>query len=256
MGAMEAPTRVHVDRHAELERFGLMLDAKVTTHILLIRAGSGMGKSSLLAEFRKRAAGRPVAFVNLRQPYDPVQIIEEIVVQLGRDRFSAYATAASRGTSIGSLSVTGNTMTDSHIGVTVATSDADRHNELNRSFFEDLTKLDEPALMILDTFEATSDQVKTWVSGMLLGRVRGNSKVLLVIAGQEVPEVDIDFEEWSLRYDMQPWDRASILEYAAHKGLALTDLALDILIEATKGLPLAVATAVDGTVRRRELAGE
>ena len=31
---------------------------------------------------------------------------------------------------------------------------------------------------------------------------------------------------------------------------------VSVKVRATKGLPLAVATAVDGTVRRRELAGE
>jgi hypothetical protein len=252
MAAMEVPIRIHVDRHAELERFGNMLDATVRTHILLIRAGPGMGKSSLLAEFRKRAADRPMAFVNLRQPYAPAEILDEMVSQLGRARFAGYAAAQGRGPTIGSVNVTGNTMTDSRIGVTVSSSEADRRSLLTRHFFEDLTDRDEPALLILDTYEATSDEVKTWVSGMFLGRVRGNPNVLLVIAGREVPEVDIDFEEWSLRYDMQPWDRASIAEYAAFKGLVLSDEGLDVLVVATQGLPLSVATVVDSLLRRRE----
>jgi len=247
---MDVPVRIHVDRARELERFEQMLAGAGRTHILLISAASGMGKSWLLLKFRELARNRPVASVNLRDPLTPKDILEAFVDDLGRSSFPTYEDALQRLPGVGQVVIRDVKMEDSRLSLTHE-SDVERRNILTRTFFDDLTRLDQIVVLILDTYEAASDEVKHWLSSFVLSRVRGRRNLILVIAGQRVPELDVEIEEWSLRHDMEPLDRESVAEYVRQKQVTPSDGELDWIMAMTGGLPLAVATAVDAFLRRR-----
>lgn len=244
--------RVHVDRHREFERFGQMLTGSVRQHILLIRAGEGMGKTSLLVKFRELCREHLLGFVNLRRvTYTPHEVLDDLARQLGSQHFATYKQQQVQFTAPSQVVVADSQFSHSRLDVSIAPPGTDqmeaRRRVLTRAFFEDVARsfADRTCVVMFDTYEAASTEVEAWLSGAFMSSVRGSPRLVLVIAGRRVPQVDVDWEEWLLCHDMQPLDYDSVAEYARLKGLTLAPESIQMLLAATQGQPLRVSTAVD-----------
>ena len=66
-----------------------------------------------------------------------------------------------------------------------------RNRELERTFFEDLGRIGKKVVLLIDSFEAAVPELQNWISRKLL-RVAGkrNSNLIVIVAGQEVPDFD------------------------------------------------------------------
>jgi hypothetical protein len=84
------PSGVHVDRERELRRFEQMIGNQGEAHVLLISAPLGMGKSTLLEEFHRRAAGQRRATIALKSIYSPRDVLKRLCTRLGSGGFPAF----------------------------------------------------------------------------------------------------------------------------------------------------------------------
>ena len=70
----------------------------------------------------------------------------------------------------------------------------ERQSALTSALFEDLQKLKQNLLIIIDSYEKGTSEAKEWISGPFLMRVAKTENVRVAIAGQEVP--DCNSIEW------------------------------------------------------------
>ncbi len=59
---------------------------------------------------------------------------------------------------------------------------------LTESWFSDLSEFDYPVLLLFDTFEQATAEVKDWISGPLLARAACTNQVRVLVAGQKIPD--------------------------------------------------------------------
>lgn len=88
---MLQPSGVHVDRERELRRFEQMIGNDGEAHIFLISAPLGMGKSTLLEEFHRRAARQRRATIALKSIYSPRDVLKRLCTRLGSGSFPAFS---------------------------------------------------------------------------------------------------------------------------------------------------------------------
>lgn len=69
-----------------------------------------------------------------------------------------------------------------------------RRSELTEAWFGELAALRYPILIVMDTFEQATTEVKNWIGGPFLARVARLEQLRVVIAGQQVP--DANSIEW------------------------------------------------------------
>ena len=100
-----------------------------------------------------------------------------------------------------------------NVDIEARLDDADRRDRVRQvitdAFFDDLSTFDvgdRRVVVIFDTYEQASAVVQQWLSGMFLARVRNHLRLVLVVAGREIPELDTDAHDWCLRHELMPLD--------------------------------------------------
>jgi AAA ATPase domain len=71
---------------------------------------------------------------------------------------------------------------------------------LMQALFDDLKSLQQPVLIVIDSFERAQSDEQDWIAGPLLARVANAGSVRAVIAGCRVPEPTL---EWSSRCQLE-----------------------------------------------------
>jgi len=253
---------VHVDRENELKLFRSMVGGDGDSHILLIQAESGMGKTSLLGEFWRASRSSPRSHINLKRT---TYSVEEILTQLvddfgGSAAFPTYSRRLEQDFArAGDLTISGSRLRDVSVHQTVAGPDRElRQGVLTDALLQDLRDqpLGDAAVVIFDTYEEAGQEVKDWLSGRFLRLARTLRWLVIVIAGQRVPEPELGWDEWSLRQTLRPLDPEHVSEYLDRVELRLTPEQILVLYEATEGRPFDLATAVARIVARRMLPHE
>ena len=108
-------------------------------------------------------------------------------------------------------------------------------------FISDLKQLQTPLLLIFDTYEQASEEAKRWLESQLLQRLKQAPAVIIIIAGQDVPEYDK--YSWSVlakEYDLPPIDKVQDwLEFTHNKWgcTKITKQQVETLTKATEGNP-------------------
>jgi hypothetical protein len=259
---MASTVSVHVDRYRELASFREMLGRETGIHILLLQAVSGMGKSSLLNEFATQCSQIPFSKVDLKATrYTPEAVIDELAFALGRARFQTYVQRVREYTQSGAITITDTRVEDhSSIGITQGANAElleQRRRVLTNDFLDDLAVSnvgEDTYVLMFDSYEATNPDVQAWLSNTFLPRARGFPWLVLVIAGQQIPPIQRDYEEWFLSHEMEPLDCDSIREYAQRKGVELTEDQFDLLCT-SEARPVLVELWVDAYARKRSQAG-
>lgn len=70
----------------------------------------------------------------------------------------------------------------------------ERRVRLTEAWFEDVRDLPDQLLLVIDTYEKATTELKEWIDGPFLARVVGTPAVRVAVAGQEVP--DFNNIEW------------------------------------------------------------
>jgi hypothetical protein len=246
---------VHVDREQERALFKSMIERTTPKHIFLIQAEPGMGKTSLLKDFWSQCEALERAQVNLRNmSYSVGEILSELSLQLGVDKFENFYNYCREFAREAGITIEGSTFIGSALEATLGQLDPEKRRMQRQiftdSFFADLVANHEnsqqPVVFLFDTLNKnTSDEIKEWLQGLFLNRVRRHQWIVAVVAGQEVPQLDGEWEEWSSRQDLSPLNEDNVREYLQRLEISMSDDWVEALYFFTKGNPQILRTKVD-----------
>lgn len=273
-----------VDREDEMARFQDMLETG-DRPVMVIWGDGGVGKSSLIARMTHEVAQRKlrkaeVVWTETRN-HDYLAVMRKIRDDVGVDYFKPFTDLANFFTvpqyelkiqveHSGSISVAqganfeGSTVGDI-AGVIVkdamfvvprpdmAVPETERMARLTDRFIEDLAfalKSGPPLMVFFDAVEKMTEDTRKWVWGELLASVRDGRlrDIMFVLSGRKEPQLDRDMRFIVERAQLLPLALANIIDYLAVRGVdeaSRPDLATMLMV-ATQGNPLQIATLVDG----------
>ncbi len=240
------------DRENELNLFTRMISGQVDERILLIKATGGRGKSTLLKVFVRHCAGKPHVPVDLKgRTFGLHEIFYQICDTLGWSNFDGFAAAVSN---LANVTIARNTLIGRPtIQVALHADDEDSRNArrtaLTQAFFDDLRALPRPPILLFDTFDATPPEVSEWFSQTFLPHAYRSPKLVVVIAGREVP---VETIAWSCHlYHLPPIDdHQSWQTYCEQTGLTLHVEGVKVLCVLFKGHPDDIDKALSAVAGR------
>ena len=157
------PPGLLADRHEPCEFFRAMLTGNAAENVSCIIAGSGTGKSKLLDVFYQvgsaaLASCDRIAHVRNLQEYKIDDLIDKLCTSLGGTHlFPRYEQCV---------------------------VDAKPSTAQRVAFLTDLRLRVDPSLIILDTWDKGTEELRDWISGHLVPAVSRASAIKLIIAGQ------------------------------------------------------------------------
>ena len=250
---------LHVDRDEELRLFRSFLKDEATRHVLLIQADAGMGKSALMEQFYSEAAAFPRALVDLRpQAFTSLEVLGELASGLETTTldlahaaqplvsfFPQYTEQRAQLAEAGHTDIQHARLSDN---IQTAKSPVLRAEQAARQiitdlFFHDLDAIIQnygKVVLIIDTFEKASIDVKQWVTGLFLNRIRGRLGVIAVLAGRTIP----GYWEFATTCQLMPLELSYVQEYVTRAELSLSEEEVRVLYDVTDGIPLYVKTYV------------
>jgi len=241
---------IHVDREREDALFQRMIRGEGQSHVLLIQAPSGMGKSFLLKKWWDECQGVLCGRVNLKSmSYSAIEILGELCQQLGPHLFDHFYTKCEEFCRMAGVHIERATLFNSPIDATLGTADSEqrqlRRQILTDAFFADLSHQDvgpsKTVLLLFDTFERASPDVKDWISGLFLTRTYRCRWLVVVIAGQEVPQLDVDWSDLCMRVSLTHLSKDNMREYVRRLQLNLEEAVIEAIYDITDGRPYDVA---------------
>lgn len=190
------------NREPEFELFNRMLAGETEERILLLEAGGGMGKTTLLEAFMRHCSQHTDCVpIDLKGSGTGLhEIFYKVCESLEWERFPAFRACMER--RVGDpvqVNINKNWMFGrNEIKVALHSAEASdraiQRAELTRAFLEDLRKMRRRLLLVFDTFDEASPDVQEWLEGSFLGAARRISDLFVVVAGRRVPKPTI---EWS-----------------------------------------------------------
>jgi hypothetical protein len=250
--------RVHVDRTAELELFTKMIGGEGTAHTLLIEAEPGMGKSALLRELWDHAQTFPRMLVDLKPSSLTVQRILTDLCQVHGTPFTRFAEQQQTSAVPVGIQINDNKIVGSSLDIRVPSADAEQRETrtllLTNAFFEDLAEhngAEQTTVIIFDTFERAAPEVRDWLSGLFLTRARSSRWLVTVVAGQQIPEPGIGWDDWCIQQTLRPLNREHVQEWASRVHLDLSEDEIAILYDTSEGIPLDLSTSLGRLVLKR-----
>lgn len=235
---IHAQKLIHVDRARQIRLFRKMIEGNLQQHIFLVCAESGMGKSSLLRQFCKICDKLPNllrAQLNLDLNYDPIEILHTISLRLCTYKLDDFVRLYKEYTE----SYTGRRWNhDSYRGWC---------HRLTNAFFEDIsasTGSKDRIIIIVDNYHRSTPNVKEWFCRSFLNYVHDRCRLIVVVSGQSVPDLDIAFHgRYQLEF-LHPLKSKDILLYASRLKLDIPRGELTSIYKSTGGRPLELALEI------------
>lgn len=254
---------VLANRTPELKCFLQMVRHEILKRILLLKAPSGFGKSELLRKFRQRCP-QEVLVVRLDLKTAKIGIpyfFNHVCEELGYHRFQEFTTKLRQMLSGAENLSEYEIEWQQAIQTALTVEETQRQSRLavlQRAFFQDLEAIDQTVVLLLDTFEKTVTELQDWINRELLKVVsRRLSRLIVVIAGQEVPEPkNSTWDDCCQHYCLDPIeDEESWYTFARDKGLSLDRSAIETTISNLKTYsllaPLMVSIALESLAKQR-----
>lgn len=278
-----------VDRDAEMSRFLKMLDSRERL-IMFVSGGGGFGKSSLLARMIHECALRGIRKSEVAwtetQNHDYLGIMRRIRDDIGLEYFEKFTTLVNQftdpsiritlatnvatnqvahglqadGSSIGDIA--GIIVKDNMFVVPKgdrSIPESERMIPLTTAFLQDLSASAlavGPVLVFFDAVEKMTRETSAWVMGELFHAVLTGSltNVLFVHCGREKPAIDRFMDRIVEDAELGPLKHNDIILYLQKRGIEEADLNpfAELLLVATNGNPLQVATLIDAVVKERK----
>lgn len=251
---------VHVDRDTEDHLFKEMVHGQRMEHVLLIQAPRGMGKSFLLQKWWDDCEGMLRGKVNMKaMTYSVIEILGELCQHLGSERFDQYYARCQEFARQAGIQIERSTFLNSPIDASLGGPDSEqrklRRQLLTDAFFADLASLrqeGQPVVLLFDTFEKASDEVKEWISGIFLSRVQRYPWLVVVVAGQETPVLDRDWSRLFLTVSLQKLEKDDVRKFVRRLELSFSEETIDVLYDSTDdGHPLELSTQLGRVLEKR-----
>lgn len=196
---------VYVNRDKELEAFEYNI-ATLDWSLILVEGESGTGKTALLVQFEKilKRKAIPHCFVNFRNStHTPIDIVDACLRMIGRVHCATLQEAFDAFGQVSGIVIKDNQLTfgakitiDAQLNLRSEQERNFWYSQISTAFFEDLAKTPERCYIILmDTFEQASDMVKAWADTHLLPSIRSQRRLIVVIGGQQVPALDVEWTD-------------------------------------------------------------
>ena len=184
------------NRKEEFRLFHGLLKAECDSRILLLEGPSERGKSILLAELASKAEAALgqgcCARADFKGGLTLDDLFSRLCGELGAKTFPTYAEIASGG----KLNVTIETdLSGARFGdenkvavqPVIQTGIAESVHIRGDALMQDLRSCENIIVIIVDTFEAATEQASKWIVQQLLPVARQNSALRIVLAGQNLP---------------------------------------------------------------------
>jgi MoxR-like ATPase len=196
---------VIADRREVLRLYDSILRGVDNKRILLLEADGGMGKSALLRDFRRRTNARCVA-IDLRGNSTGLpEIFDRIYNTLEWERFHNFTQRISK---LGSIDINNNVMIGSNeISIYLQGADeaerSERRIRLMNAFFKDLRAIKHQVVLLFDTFDQASPEIREWLQNVFMSYVVRASNLIVVVAGQTVPASTIEWFDCSHQIQLE-----------------------------------------------------
>ena len=220
---------------------------------------SGMGKSLLLEACREDVC-KSVYFLLFQLRGAAVgisEIFKRVEDLIGRDSlplFTEKKSKLSAATVIVDISVKGDELKGYENKIKIVLQMENKEARENRqaaltlALFEDLQKLKQNLLIVIDTYEEGASEVKEWISGPFLELAANTKNVRVVIAGQEVPSSDT--RKWGHCYELYELDGVrnadDWLPVVKDKNLNIEDSVLAKICRDNDGHPMYIMSEISG----------
>lgn len=247
------------NRTLELQLFDKMLRQNIQERILLIEAPSGYGKTNLLGRFELLCPNQiQFVSVNLKSAQTGIAyVFSKIQRVLGKRHFPNFERAIANFLNSG-VAIQNNRLTGegSKIEVVLNVPPEERQFRLTRLeqvFFEDLENYNRRIVFSFDTYNLATDELANWIEGVFLAEVRHNEKLLAIVAGQNIPQPNIEWQNCHHCCRLgRIMEREAWYSYANEVGYGFTSDAIDILIDAVGGVPESVVKLLEGAAKTRQ----
>ncbi len=278
-----------VDRESEMARFCEMLDSREIS-VFAVWGGGGVGKSSLQAKMIHEVASRKLAKSEVlwseTRNHDLMAITRKIRDDFGLEAFSSFTDLVNfytvpkheltvNITGGGRIEVlSGAGITDSKVGDVAGimikdlmlteprsdmqVSESERRARLTDAFIEGMAKslADRPAVVFFDATEKMTEEVEDWVWHELLTAACDGKmgQVKFVLCGRKEPKIGRIWRSSMEVTELEPLSEEHVIAYLERRGVeeAYREALADMMLPASKGSMLALATFVDDYLRRRK----
>ncbi|BBC22911.1 AAA family ATPase [Pseudanabaena sp. ABRG5-3] len=251
------------NRTREVEFFKKMLRGEIAQRILLIQAASGMGKTSLLTEFASLCPVHAEAAILVKIDLKSAQtgiayIFSKLQSRLGEDNFTRFDGELSSVLSAG-VEVSGNHIegTGNKIQLVLNAESDDIRNlrlsKLQRAFFQDLQAIKKPIVIILDSFNDAPTTLAVWIGGGFLAEIADAKNIRVVIAGQSVPELKIEWADIAAMHSLYKIDDADAwYSFSKEQKWGFGKESIELFVRYLNGQPSQILQALESLARGRE----
>jgi hypothetical protein len=181
------------------------------------------------------------------QIYQVPDILNQACFQLGDTCCDGYFAAAQAWSNRPKVDVRGLNTTFSRVGIFAkdGVDDAnDKARNLTIAFAKDVGKLNDKLLVLLFDCvdEQAEEEMRTWLTGMLMVALFQFAHIRVVIAGRSLAEAHPSYKALSLRYQLLPVKEiAAYVEYCQDFGLTLPEQSVQTLAHAFDYIPGSIA---------------
>ena len=257
--------RVHIDRQPEIARFLAMVHSHQEERILLIEAPSGRGKTWLLLEYQKRAgqASVPCALIDLRVGGVGVSdALATLGEEFGWERLGRFQRQVAEwerpaaDVTIHGVVQIGRGQIQVVLGGPDEQTRRERRRVLTDALIADLREwlgTAGRAVIIVDTYNIAGDnktvgpELREWLEGVFLPHVRRTTGLVVVVAGQQTPEVNTAWEMCCDRIELGPLsDPREWMPFVAAVGATASQEVVAAFCHACRGEPSAIAMMLSG----------
>ncbi|MEH2254766.1 hypothetical protein [Nostoc sp.] len=233
------------NRTEELRLFNQMVQGSFGKRVLLIEAKSGLGKTQLLALFQHSLPRNILSVpVDLKTAQRGIPYIFSCVrKRLGEKSFPSLNAAVGQylksGIEVSDTRMTGN---DNQLSVVLSNVDESTRNfrltELREAFFQDLRKIPQTLVFLFDSYEKAATELANWLGGEFLADVVDTPKLIVVIAGQQIPQPTIEWMDLHHCCCLEAiLDREAWYEYSQNKKLPFNRDEVNMAMLILKGQP-------------------
>ncbi len=248
------------NRTKELQLFNQIVQGSLAEQVLLIEAKSGFGKTWLLARFKHNLPINTLCvLIDIKSAQRGIPYIFSCVRnRLGQERFPKLNAAVQRYLSSG-VEVSDTTMIgkDNQLSVVLSNVDESTRNfrltELREAFFQDLQVIPQKLVFLFDSYEKAPTELADWLGGEFLAEVVYTPKLIVVIAGQHIPQPTI---EWMHLYHSccleAILDREAWYKYSKDSKLPFNSDEVRMAMDILKGQPADIVKALHSQALARE----